>query len=227
LGKDGVMKVPSFTLSDEQFAELVRLLGLSASENPPQLKTKLEWIGTRYLLWIQQDEKGPSQAERNAVLRRVSASPQELERSLAQLDYATQGELLDILWAHLLGIGGKLGLLDQLAREDPELVIDCAKRLLAKGKTRRGPASRKTLPIIIAWLASIYEDTTGVKFTHTPYEKTKYKGTPQSHAGQFMTAFLKMVDPKLPQTAIATEMARFVETQQGRDQDFHRAVQTI
>ena len=226
-GKAGVMKVPSFTLSDEQFAELVRLLGLSALETPPQLKAKLEWIGTRYLLWIQQDEKGPSQAERNAALRKVLASPQELAPILAELDYATQGELLDILWAHLLATGGKLGLLDQIALEDPELVIDCARRLLAEGKKRRGPASRKTLPIIIAWLASIYEETTGVKFTHTPYEKAKYKGTPQSHAGQFVTAFLKMVDPKLPETAIATEMARFVETREGRDQDFHGAVQTI
>jgi hypothetical protein len=36
-----------------------------------------------------------------------------------------------------------------------------------------------------------------------------------------------MVDPKLPGTAIATEMARFVETREGRDQDFHGAVQTI
>ena len=201
--------------------------GLSASENPPQLKAKLEWIGTRYLLWIQQDEKGPSQAERNAALRRVSASPQELAPILAELDYATHGELLDILWAHLLASGRKVELLDQIASEDPELVIDCAKRLLAEGKKRRGPASRKTLPIIIAWLASIYEETAGVKFTHTPYEKTKYKGTPQSHAGQFVTAFLKMVDPKLPETAITTEMARFVETREGRDQDFHGAVQTI
>jgi hypothetical protein len=226
-GNAGVMKVPSFTLDEEDLAEIRSALGITASETLSYLKPRLEAIGARYLLWIQQDEKGPSRAERNAALKKVLASPQELERNLAQLDYASQGELLDILWAHLLAIGGKLGLLDQIALEDPELVIDCAKRLLAEGKKRRGPASRKTLPIIIAWLASIYEETTGVKFTHTPYEKTKYKGRPQSHAGQFVTAFLKMVDPKLPETAIATEMARFVETREGRDQDFHGAVHTI
>jgi hypothetical protein len=226
-GKSGVMKVPSFTLDEEDLAEIGSALGIKATETLSYLKPRLEAIGARYLLWIQQDEKGPSQAERNAALRRVLASLQELAPILAELDYATQGELLDVLWAHLLATGGKLGLLDQIALEDPELVIDCARRLLAEGKKRRGPASRKTLPIIIAWLSSIYEETTGVKFTHTPYEKIKYKGTPQSHAGQFVTAFLKMVDPKLPETAIATEMARFVERREGRDQDFHGAVQTI
>jgi hypothetical protein len=57
--------------------------------------------------------------------------------------------------------------------------------------------------------------------------KTKYKGTPQSHAGQFVTAFLTMVDPKLPETAIATEMARFIATRKGGDQDSPGEVQTI
>ena len=221
------LKVPRFTLDDEQVAEFGKHLDVGGSEPLALLKAKLEWIRARYLLWIQQDEKGPSQADRNAALKKVLASPQELERKLALLDYATRGELLDELWASLLARGEKLGLLDQIARDDPKLVIDCAKRLLAKGQKRRGPGSRKTLPIVIRWLASIYEAIPGRTFTHTPYEKTKYKRTPQSQAGQFVTAFLKMVDPKLPETAIATEMARFVETREGRDQDFHGAVQTI
>jgi len=127
----------------------------------------------------------------------------------------------------LLARGEKPALFDQIARNDPELVVDCAKRLLAKGQKRPGPGSRKTLPIVIRWLASIYEETTGLKFTHTPYAKTKYKGTPQSHAGQFVTTFLKMVDPKLPETAIATEMARFVETRKRTDHDSPGDVQTI
>jgi len=215
-GDTGVMKVPTFTLDEEDLAEIGSALGIRASETLSQLKPRLEEIGARYLLWLQQDERGPSQAERNAALKKVLASPQELERKLALLDYATRGELLDMLWAHLQTRGAKLGQLDQIARDDPELVIDCAKRLLAKGQKRRGPRCRKTLPIIIRCLASIYEETTGLKFTHTPYGKTKYKGTPQSQAGQFVTAFLKMVDPKLPETAIAPEMARFVETREGR-----------
>jgi hypothetical protein len=228
-GEPGInnVKVPSFTLSDDQFAKLCTHLDLSASDIPPQLKPKLELIGTRTRLWIQQDEKGPSQAERNAALKKLLASRQDVKLLVAQLDSTTQGELLDVLWSHprIKFRGGEQ--LDQIARDDPGLVIDCAKRLLAKGQKRPGPGCRKTLPIIIRWLASIYEETTGLKFTHTPYAKTKYKGTPQSQAGQFVTAFLKLVDPKLPETAIATEMARFVETREGRDQAFHGAVQTI
>jgi hypothetical protein len=220
------MKVPTFTLDDEDLDEVGSALGISAGE-ALELKPSLEEIGARYLLWFEQDESGPSQAERNAALKKVLASPQELERNLAQLDHATQCELLDMLWAHLLTRGEQLGPLDQIARDDPELVMDCAKRLLAKGQKRRGPGCRKTLPIIIRWLASIYAETTDLDFTHTPYEKTKYKGTPQSHAGQFVTAFLTMVDPKLPETAIATEMARFIATREGGDQDSPGEVQTI
>jgi hypothetical protein len=65
--------------------------------------------------------------------------------------------------------------------------------------------------IVIGFLASAYEETTGSEFTHTAYVKTKYEGVPQSHAGRFVTAFLKIVDPRLPETAIATEMAHFVK----------------
>jgi len=210
------MKVPPFTLSEEQFTELSRLLGLSASDAVPQLKPTLEWIGARYLLWFHQDERGPSQAERNAALTQLLRTPQELEPNLPRLDYATQAELLDMIWACLNFSGRKLVLLDQIARDNPERVISCAKHLLAKGKKRRGPKDRKTMPIIIRWLAVIYEETTGRTVTHTPYEKTTYMGTPQSQAGQFVMAFLKMVDPNLPETAVATEMARFVATREDR-----------
>jgi hypothetical protein len=228
-GETGVMKVPSFTLDEEDLDEIGSALGISGGEALSQLKPRLEEIATRYLLWIQQDERGPSQAERNAALKRVLASPQELERNLAQLDYATQGELLDKLWVRLQARGGKLALLDKITRDDPKLVIDCAKRLLAKGQKRRGPGSRKTLPIIIRWLASIYEETTGFKFTHTPYHRCEYTSVPQSQAGHFVITFLRMVDPNLPNipTAITTEMARFVAAREQRVKDSRCEVQTI
>ena len=214
-GEPGIdkVKVPSFTLNDQQMALLGSLLG-NSSEIHLQLKRQLEWIGARCRLWTQQDEKGSSRAERNAALKRVLASPPELERNLAQLDHATQGELLDMLWAHLQTRGAKLGQLDQIARDDPELVIDCAKRLLAKSQKQR-ERPRKTLPIIIRWLVSVYEEATGLEFTHNPYERTEYRGTPQSGGGQFVAKFLKIVDPTLPETAIATEMARIVKTRRG------------
>jgi hypothetical protein len=141
-----------------------------------------------------------------------------------------KANLLDILWTHpLTKSRGRLELLDDVARDDSELVIDCAKLLLATGEKRRGQAPRKTLPIVISWLASIYEETTGLKFTHTPYYRCEYTSVPQSHAGRFVTTFLWMVDPDLPNipTAIATEMARFVRARERRVKDPRCAVQTI
>ena len=226
-GDTGVMKVPTFTLDEEDLAEIGSALGIIASETLSQLKPSLEEIGARCLLWFQQDERGPSQAERNAALKKVLASQQELERNLAQLDYATQRELLYMLWVRLLARGEKPALFDQIARNDPELVIDCAKRLLAKGQKRRGPGSRKTLPIVIRWLASIYEETTGLKFTHTPYYRCEYTSVPQSQAGRFVITFLRMVDPNLPPTAITTEMARFAAARERRAKDSRCEVQTI
>ena len=55
-----------------------------------KLKTTLEWIGTCYLLWLQQDEKGPSRAERNAKLKQLLASTKELDWTPARLSYATK-----------------------------------------------------------------------------------------------------------------------------------------
>jgi hypothetical protein len=82
------MKVPTFTLDQEDLAEIGSALGIRAPETLSQLKPRLEEIGARYLLWIQQDEKGPSQAERNDALKRLLASPHDLEPILALLDYA-------------------------------------------------------------------------------------------------------------------------------------------
>jgi len=43
-------------LRDEQIAELGRLLGITTPRALSELKLKLEWIGARYRLWIQQDD---------------------------------------------------------------------------------------------------------------------------------------------------------------------------
>ena len=145
-----------------------------------------------------------------------------------QLDYATRARLVDALLSHpLTKYRGGITQLDQIARDTPELVLNCAKRALVEGQRRRGPSPRKTLPAIIRWLAAVYEATTGREFTHTLDEKTEYTGTPQSHAGRFVTRFLRMVDKDLAGTAIATEMARFVEARGDDDQSSHSAVQTF
>jgi hypothetical protein len=209
-GETGVMKVPIFRLDEEQLVEIGQHLGIGRSA-AFVLKPTLEWIGARYLLWIQQDEKGPSRAEQNAALHKLLASGRELSSTLAQLDYATHARLLDVLWTHPPTESRRVfEQLHQMAAA-VDHVVDCVTLALAKGQ-KGGPGPRKTLPIIIGLLASVYEEATGLEFTHTPYVKTEYKGIPQSHAGRFVTAFLKNVDPDLATTAIATEMARFVKS---------------
>jgi hypothetical protein len=84
----------------------------------------------------------------------------------------------------------------EITDDNVEHVLHCAEIALAEGQTRRGPPPRKTLRIMIEQLATLFEEATGRAFTHTPYVKTKYKGIPQSHAGRFVTAFLKIVELK-------------------------------
>ncbi len=82
---------------------------------------------------------------------------------------------------------------------------------------QRGPEPRKTLPAIVGFLAEVYERETSDPVTHNPYEGVgDYKGVPQSRAGCFMAAFFEAVDPKLPATSVATELARFVKRSKRR-----------
>ena len=116
--------------------------------------------------------------------------------TLARLDYATQGRVLDQLWMHPCpGSGEIVEQLHQVTDDTLEHVLHCAELALAEGRKRRGPPTPTTLPLVIERLAKAYEETTGQRLRHTPYAKTKYKGTPQSKAGRFMAAFLKIVDP--------------------------------
>jgi hypothetical protein len=168
-GEIGVTKVPIFTVSNEQFADLCTQLGLTKSDIPPQLKARLERIATRYRLWVQQDEKGQSQAERNAALKQVLASPQDLELRLAQLDSTTEGELLDVLWLHPgIKSRGSLPLLDQIAAHDPELVIDCGARPISFTS-----ASRPRRPAILALSSFSRDDRARPRCDSSPEHPTR------------------------------------------------------
>ena len=139
--------------------------------------------------------------------------------------------MLEELWAHPCpGSGEVVDDLVEVTDETLEHVLHCAELALADGQKCRAPSARKTLRIIIEELATLYEKATSRAFTHTPYAKAwDYKGIPQSHAGRFVMAFLKMVDPDLPKTAIATEMARVVKWRKREGQRTRQncAVQTF
>jgi hypothetical protein len=215
----GVEKVPDFKLSADQLAALAGILEIDSPLTIAKLKSELESIGAYYPVWLQQDEKGPSWAEQNAALKKLLVSP-EPKLTLSRLDYATQGRVLDELWTHRCPRSGEVveNLLE-VTDDTLEHVLHCAKLALAEGQKRRGPPTPKTLPLVIGRLAKVYEETTGERLRHTPYAKTKYKGTPQSKAGRFMAAFLKIVDPRLPETSIATELARFVARRNKAQED--------
>src|SRR5262245_18052076 len=119
-GDNGVAKVPDFKLSADQIDALAGLLEIGSPAAVETLKSNLEGICARYLLWIQQDAKGPSWAEHNAALKKPIASPQRLEPILAQLDHATQARLLDALWTSpRIKILRNIERLDQIARDAP------------------------------------------------------------------------------------------------------------
>jgi hypothetical protein len=145
----GGEKVPDFVLSADQVAALAGILEIDNRAAIVKLKQSLEWLGAYYPVWLQQDEKGPSRAEQNAALKKLLASL-EPKLTLAQLDYATRGQVLDELWTHPCpGSGEIVEDLLEVTDDTLEHVLHCAELALADGQKRRGPPPRKTLPSII------------------------------------------------------------------------------
>jgi hypothetical protein len=177
-------EVPDFKLSADQVAALAKMIEIHSPAAMANLKPSLEQIGVYYLRGLQQDEKGPSRAEQNAALRRVIRSGRELSSTLARLDDATHGRLLDALM--MQPVIEARPVIEQLNNWAAAVdhAVECATLALATGQ-KGGPSPRITLPIIIGFLASVYEEATGLEFTHTPYADDKYQGAPQSQAGRF------------------------------------------
>ncbi len=155
-----------------------------------------------------------------------------LEILLKALDHASDAELMDALAPYRsmirefdedghvtdqresqeLGFRQIQALRDRLTHFN-ENTAPFLKRCLRQ----RGPEPRKTLPVIIGFLAEVYEREASDPVTHNPYKGVgDYKGVPQSRAGRFMAAFFEVVDPSLPATSIATELARFVKISKKR-----------
>ncbi len=225
--EDGVTEVPSFTLSPEQACNLVDRLGLTRRKDVAGLKRDLEDVAAWYLRWKDKDEGGPTRAERNAALKEVVAASQSFEALLGRLDYASESELMDALGPYRSAIPDfdkeglptveqnprESGIRQFMALRDRLFHFNrSAARLLKRRLPQRGSEPRKTLPVIIDYLAEIYEQQTSDPVTHNPYEDVgAYTGVPQSRAGRFMVVFFEDVDHGLPVTAISTELARLIK----------------
>lgn len=231
-GEIVVSDVEDFALSPESARELAAMLDVTDAAGIERIARDLNEVGLRYRLWFQQDEAGPSRAERNAALEAVHDASTHLEQLLGALDHASESDLMDALTPYRavawnFGEAGHAG----SARGEQEFgfrQIEALRHRLAhfnrgigsflkRRRGQRGPDRRKTLPAIVDVLADIYEDETGKPVTHTPFKKTEYVAGPQSPAGLFIAAFIKCIEPKLPQSAVSSTLAAVVKLRKQRN----------
>lgn len=225
-GDHGVTEVPDFALSPHEVHEVAAKLDITAPTDIDRLAVDLNDIGCLYLRWHAQDEEGPSRAERNAALGEVVETSRQLELLLKALDHASEAVLIDALAPYRslaqafddksnlkdttecreLGFRQIQALRDRLAHFNRS-----AAAMLKRQRRQKGPEPKKTLPAIVDMLADVYESETGNPPTHTPFDKTEYKSVPQSPAGRFIAAFLKIVDPSLPPSTVSSALAQVVK----------------
>jgi hypothetical protein len=74
---------------------------------------------------------------------------------------------------------------------------DGLRRELNRLSRLKGPDSRTSLPLFVARLCDLWERETGLPVTVNPYEKTQYRGLPQSEAGAFVCEVVEALKPEL------------------------------
>ena len=233
---DGVGEVSDFALNSEQARALAAALDITQQQEIDRLADELNDVGRCYLRWSDQDEKGPTRAERNAALKEVLAASRRLEMLLKALDHASEANLMDSLAPYrrvTLEFDEDGNITDtpkpresgfrqiQALRARLTHLNMYAGPYLRRQLRRRGPEARKTLPAIIDILGDIYECETGERLTHTPVKGTEYKSGPQSKSGQFIAAFIKIVDPLLPPSAASSALVQVVSARKSRTKKVH------
>ena len=213
-GWTGVQKMPVVELSVEEVARLTRPLGVSGSAKIAEIKERLEDLGSHYLRWKMQDESGPTVAEQNAALSCIDGLAQELVGSLALLDTESERLLGEQFEYERFEYEppGEMGWC-RLHRDRQHFLrlASCAQWALKESRKKIGPRPMKSLPLLVGLLAELYEEVTGKRFTHTPYEKCEYRGIPLSAAGDFVRTFVKTIDSSASNTQISTAMARVIK----------------
>lgn len=97
--------------------------------------------------------------------------------------------------------------------ENPAAVLAAAHEASHQGS---GPKRNMSLAITVDRLATFYERATGEAATHSPNSKGQYKGPPQSAAGQFITAFFRVVDEIIHATQLSTPLALVLRSRRMR-----------
>jgi hypothetical protein len=131
------------------------------------------------------------------AVRRLGSLAQQAYLRLQDLDTTTDGELL-MQWTTREGSrddgrGDASGAIDGPIHR----LEDRLRRELNRLSRLKGPDSRTSLPLFVARLCDLWERETGLPATVNPYEKTQYRGLPQSEAGAFVREVVEALKPEL------------------------------
>ncbi|WP_156944558.1 hypothetical protein [Bradyrhizobium sp. Ec3.3] len=138
----------------------------------------------------------------DAPLRRLADAADHLADQLMRLDEASEDKICPQLLQN-----------DDYDVRDLADAISIAQRLelasqtaLAISKKRGGPLRQLTRLQVVIWLADLVERHGGT-FTHNPYERLRYDGSPQTLAGQFVLKFLRTCSPSITPQTVSSMMA--------------------
>jgi hypothetical protein len=130
------------------------------------------------------------------VITRLGMFADQASLRLQNLDTTTDGELF-LQWttreASRDDGRGDVGTIDGPIRR----LEDRLRRELNRLSRLKGPDSRTSLPLFVARLCDLWERESGLPVTVNPYEKTQYRGLPQSEAGAFVCEVVEALKPEL------------------------------
>jgi hypothetical protein len=196
-------------LNEEQIAELVNLLNSEQVNETALIEADLIWIASKHLGWWEQDEKGPSRAQRKSSIEAVRDAARKLDQALSGLSTVAEG---DLSLAYVVrsesefykGRSAGSMLETDIVKLQTHDLAQVADYQLSIYGSKRGPEPAKTLPLTIKLLADIWGKWTGKPVTHTAIKGREYGGTPQSPAGQFILKFFNFVDLEIRSNAISS-----------------------
>jgi hypothetical protein len=207
--------VKNWSLTDDQTEQLARLLGICSEERVAQLRADIEYLGARHIRRAKQDVRRPSVASQNAQLKEIKRLASPLAHRLQTLDDETEWQL----FLHYPRTGStwadqKLGDPLFVYRSSAHIknLAEAANRAICLRARKRGPHPDTSLHLLIQLLCELYENYSGKRVSHSPYAKTEYTGMPQSRAGQFVLAAVKMIEPTIRPTRISSILQQIVRT---------------
>jgi hypothetical protein len=196
-------------IADDVVRRIAISIRLQDPEQTAYLKEQLAQVGGRYRRWRRQEAVTPRRRDQLDRLRRLQSSASRLVTELARLEedvkfriglcHPPKGddECADLSW--------RWQVVDQLSAD--LLLFKLAAKRAIVGASKRGPRLDVSLYLLVEALGKVYTKLTGESVTHNPYDKTLYRGTPQSVAGRFILAAAKAIDSGIRSTAVNTAVS--------------------